>query len=168
MYDFVAGVWSRKGVPMLRWSICCPCLELEMERCCRCLGFEAGSLFLYVRFVAGVLGSKRHPRCGYVRFVAGVLGSKWGPSQQSFSTTLPISICARNIEPGEIQGEILTIPTMRPGARHLCFFQVPAPNMCPKVRSDVLSALRGTVKCGAPSPPPPTQSPNVPKPRWPA
>ena len=59
---------------MLRWTICCRCL------------FEVGSACYDVRFVAGVLSSKRGPNAkmydlllvSWARLVASVLGSKRG------------------------------------------------------------------------------------------
>ena len=66
------------------------------EFCGRCFGLEVGSLFLNVRFVAGVLGSmwrrsakmydllpvfwarNEVPVLRCMTFVAGALGSKWG------------------------------------------------------------------------------------------
>ena len=74
---------------------------------CQCLGLEVGSECKDVRFVAGVLGSKRGPNakmydfcrclglkawseCKGVRFVAGVLGSKRGPNAKMYDL-LPVS-----------------------------------------------------------------------------
>ena len=96
MDDLLPGSWYRSGAPILRWTICCWCLGLEVVPQYSMCGLLPGSwsrsgaptlrCTMYCRY----LGFEAVPQHVAVRLADGVLVSKWQPSIKMYDV-LPVS-----------------------------------------------------------------------------